>query len=53
MVYDSARTPSLKSKNNTRVIPSMPEKILDAPDIMDDYCEQRALTKSLKFLKLF
>ncbi|CAB3362627.1 Hypothetical predicted protein [Cloeon dipterum] len=37
MIYDSGRTPSLKSKATTRVIPSMPEKILDAPDIMDDY----------------
>lgn len=49
MVYDSARTPSVKSKNNTRVIPSMPEKILDAPDIMDDYCKQRPQTKNLQF----
>ncbi|XP_059474135.1 cell division cycle protein 20 homolog isoform X2 [Neocloeon triangulifer] len=37
MIYDSARTPSLKIKSTTRVIPTMPEKILDAPDIMDDY----------------
>ncbi|KAF4524758.1 hypothetical protein B566_EDAN016551 [Ephemera danica] len=36
MVYTSSRTPR-SAKVSTRVIPSCPEKILDAPDIMDDY----------------
>lgn len=33
-----AKVPSTV-KNTTRYIPQAPDRILDAPDILDDYCE--------------
>ncbi|KPJ14414.1 Cell division cycle protein 20-like [Papilio machaon] len=36
VVYSQAKVPSTV-KNNTRYIPQAPERILDAPDILDDY----------------
>jgi cell division cycle 20, cofactor of APC complex len=36
VVY-SAKTP-ISTKSGTRYIPSSPERILDAPDIINDYC---------------
>lgn len=37
VVY-SARTP-MSTKSSTRFIPSNPERILDAPDFINDYCK--------------
>lgn len=37
VVYSCAKTPC-STKKNTRFIPQAPEKILDAPEIKDDYC---------------
>lgn len=42
VIYSSSsgRMPST-SKNNTRYIPSAPDRILDAPDIINDYCKSQ------------
>lgn len=37
VVY-SIKTP-MSTKSGSRYIPSSPERILDAPDIINDYCE--------------
>ncbi|XP_044738403.1 cell division cycle protein 20 homolog isoform X2 [Chrysoperla carnea] len=38
VVYTQTRTPASTSvKSNTRYIPQQPDRILDAPDIIDDY----------------
>lgn len=38
-VIYSIKTP-MSSRSSTRYIPSSPERILDAPDIINDYCER-------------
>ncbi|KOB70000.1 Fizzy [Operophtera brumata] len=37
VVYSQAKVPS-SVKNTSRYIPQAPDRILDAPDILDDYC---------------
>lgn len=38
VLYSSTKAPA-SAKKTTRHIPQIPERILDAPDILDDYCE--------------
>lgn len=38
VLYSQGRTPNTVTKA-TRHIPSAPERILDAPEIIDDYCK--------------
>lgn len=38
VVY-SVKTPMSSKSGTTRYIPTSPERILDAPDIINDYCE--------------
>ena len=47
VLYSQVRTPSTTIKS-TRHIPSAPERILDAPEIIDDYCKYL----NFKYLKL-
>ncbi|XP_052256231.1 cell division cycle protein 20 homolog isoform X2 [Dreissena polymorpha] len=37
VLYSTCKTPSSTAKKTTRNIPQVPERILDAPEIMDDY----------------
>ena len=37
VVYSQSKTPH-STKHPTRYIPQAPDRILDAPDIIDDYC---------------
>lgn len=37
VLYAQNTTPASSSKSGTRYIPSAPDRILDAPDILDDY----------------
>lgn len=39
VLYSQNKTPSTSTKKNARHIPQVPERILDAPDLIDDYCE--------------
>lgn len=39
VLYSQNKTPSTSSKKNARHIPQVPERILDAPDLIDDYCK--------------
>lgn len=45
VVYSQTKTPAM-TKSATRHIPQAPDRILDAPDIVDDYCK---LIFKLKF----
>ena len=38
VLYSSSKTPA-SSRKTTRHIPQVPERILDAPEIIDDYCK--------------
>ena len=38
VLYSQTKTPAAKRKT-TRHIPQVPERILDAPEILDDYCK--------------
>jgi hypothetical protein len=38
VVYSHSKAPA-SVKSSTRYIPQTPDRILDAPDIMDDYCK--------------
>lgn len=38
VVYTQIKTPA-SVKNSSRYIPHAPDRILDAPDIVDDYCK--------------
>lgn len=38
VVYSQSKTPA-SVKASTRYIPQAPDRILDAPEIVDDYCE--------------
>lgn len=49
VVY-SIKTP-LSTKSGSRYIPTSPERILDAPDIINDYCEYKHFSKV--FFKVF
>lgn len=44
VLYSSSKNPG-STKKASRHIPQNPEKILDAPDIMDDYCKLTLLFK--------
>ncbi|XP_064625021.1 cell division cycle protein 20 homolog [Lineus longissimus] len=37
VLYSQSKTPGSSVRKTTRVIPQVPERILDAPDILDDY----------------
>ncbi|XP_046850230.1 cell division cycle protein 20 homolog [Xenia sp. Carnegie-2017] len=37
VLYCQSKTPGTSTKKNSRYIPSAPERILDAPDLIDDY----------------
>ena len=39
VLYGQNKTPSTSTKKNARHIPQVPERILDAPDLIDDYCK--------------
>jgi hypothetical protein len=39
VLYCQNKTPGTSTKKNSRYIPSAPERILDAPDLIDDYCK--------------
>ena len=39
VLYSQNKTPSTVKKKNSRHIPQVPERILDAPDLIDDYCK--------------
>lgn len=39
VMYSQSKMPCGSVKGSTRYIPQAPERILDAPDIVDDYCE--------------
>lgn len=39
VLYSSCKTPASSVKKTIRHIPQVPERILDAPDILDDYCK--------------
>ena len=38
VLYSTSKIPA-SAKKTIRHIPQVPERILDAPDILDDYCE--------------
>lgn len=38
VLYSQKMTPG-SSRKNSRYIPSMPDRILDAPEIRNDYCK--------------
>ena len=38
VLYNHSKTPG-SVKKTSRHIPQVPERILDAPDILDDYCK--------------
>lgn len=38
VMYSQSKAPG-SVKGSTRYIPQAPERVLDAPDIVDDYCE--------------
>lgn len=40
VVYSMTKTP-MSTKSGSRYIPTSPERILDAPDIINDYCKYR------------
>jgi len=39
VMYSQTKTPICSSKKASRSIPSAPERVLDAPDLQDDYCK--------------
>lgn len=39
VLYSSCKTPASTAKKIMRNIPQVPERILDAPEILDDYCK--------------
>ena len=39
MLYCQNKTPGTSTKKNSRHISPAPERILDAPDLIDDYCK--------------
>lgn len=38
VLYSTCKTPASSAKKTMRNIPQVPERILDAPEILDDYC---------------
>lgn len=50
VLYSQTKTPS-SVKASTRYIPSAPDRILDAPEIVDDYCKFRDLILYFLFNK--
>lgn len=49
VMYSQTKTPS-SIKSSSRYIPQSPERILDAPDIVDDYCK---FVSFMKYSKTF
>ncbi|KAG8315611.1 ubiquitin-protein transferase activating protein [Homalodisca vitripennis] len=45
VVYSQSKTP-MSSKGATRYIPQAPDRILDAPEIVDDYCKSYLFQKA-------
>lgn len=45
VVYTQTKTPA-SIKHTSRYIPSAPDRILDAPDICDDYCKYSYISDS-------
>jgi len=43
VLYSNSKTPSTSAKKNSRHISPVPERILDAPDLIDDYCKFYAI----------
>lgn len=43
VLYSNNKTPSTSTKKNSRHISPVPERILDAPDLIDDYCKIYAI----------
>lgn len=41
VLYSQHKTPSSTAKKSARHIPSQPERVLDAPDLLDDFCEYK------------
>ena len=39
VLYSTCKTPASTAKKTLRNIPQVPERILDAPEILDDYCK--------------
>ena len=39
VLYSNNKTPATSTKKNARHIAPVPERILDAPDLIDDYCK--------------
>lgn len=39
VLYSQNKTPATSTKKNARHISQVPERILDAPDLIDDYCK--------------
>ena len=55
MLYSQNKTPSTSTKKNARHIPQVPERILDAPDLIDDYCKfayKKVVLSSWQFCNL-
>ena len=52
MLYSSSLVNSAK-KNVTRVIPSTPDRILDAPEFRDDYCKREILFLNSTLIETF
>lgn len=46
VLYSQAKTPA-SVRASTRYIPQAPDRILDAPEIIDDYCKQSLLSHFL------
>lgn len=40
VVYSQSKTP-MSTKGASRYIPQAPDRILDAPEIVDDYCKYK------------
>lgn len=38
VLYSQSKTTSTAKKKNARHISQVPDRILDAPDLLDDYC---------------
>lgn len=47
-VYGQSKTPG-SAKKASRNIPQAPERILDAPEILDDYCKSHDINQEKNF----
>lgn len=53
VLYSQSKTTSTTKKKNARHISQVPERILDAPDLLDDYCTIFFIILSTSNYKLF